>query len=86
MSDVSSAQREFLEFAYLAPTKGWDGVFPRRGQHAMVNTLARLGFLRSLGGGVDVNAESMDGRDVELFVITDKGCRAIGVALRGGGQ
>lgn len=84
MSRLTKAQRHFLEFAYLAPTRGWDGVHPGRGKHAMVGGLVKRGLLRCVGMGRDVDAESIHGSDVWLYVITDKGSEAIGVGLRGG--
>lgn len=71
---LTEAQRVFLEYAASAPSRGWDGVHPRRGQHQMVARLVSLGLLAPIGDGVDADDHM---REVDLFAITDAGRAAL---------
>lgn len=71
---MTEAQRNALEFAATATSKGWEGVCPRRGQHQMFANLAARGLLTDIGWGVDADDHS---RDVRLYAITDAGKDAI---------
>jgi len=71
---LTEAQCEFLRFAAAKP-KELDGVYPRRGQHGMARLLAMRGLLRLVGPGVD--ADDIERRPVDLYVITDVGLAAL---------